>query len=981
MKKNDIMKRTLAGMTAALTAASQLPAVFASADDFNSQPELAPTGQSQSEYPETLEGLYTEANEWYTQNGDILDGELASELEEALDSASEKITHPDDFDVGIINDAYTSLHNAYKAAKESMVAEPEPITYDEKVDAKDATCTEAGNLEYYIGSDGNYYTYSEEDGEDVYTPIEKDKVVISPLGHDWKLVEWHWFGNNEGASAFFMCSRDNETKTLATKPVITTIPATCEKDGKTIYTATVELDGQVYTDTKEEVIKATGHDWADPTYTWEKNTDGVYECKASRVCNNNSEEIETETAVATYEEITAATTKAKGKGRWTATFKSDAFEAQTNDVDIEMLMPEYGAPKYEWSKDYSTVTATRECLNGSDDEDIIETVKTKKYEHTAPTCTAKGKTRYVATFENHAFAEQEQIVEDVDPTGHTYGDPVFQWNEDNSECIAVFDCVRSDHTEYVECQLSTEYTTPPTCEKAGVAKVTATASFEGKTFTDTKEVPVAAKGHSWDITWFWKDNNTAVAYLKCTEDGTEKAIIANVEVKETPATCVEAGKIDYVATIEIDGKEYTDSKTVDTEIVPHDFVKQDDVWTATEDGGYTCTASRKCSVCGKIESETVTATYKVIKAPTVKAQGQGIYTAVFEDEEFKTATKLVDIEKLMPEYAEPVYTWSEDNSTVKAVRECLNGEADDAIVEEVTTTSKKTKDPSCTEMGETSFYADFENEAFVDQVKTIANIDKLPHTYGTPIWSWAPTAKGGYTATIKLVCKVCGEVETSEAEVTSEKKGDVTLYTAVAVVDGVEYASELTAKNDQIIAKNPVVTYEAGEGAVKLNWEAVEGAEKYAVLGYQSGKWVKLGEGYSNSYTINGLTAGKEYKVAVIAKFDGKWFEDLSNAITVTPKAAEVTTQYPTVTSVECNEQYHQVRITWTPVAKAEKYGIAAFVAGKWKILDQNITTTTYTSPKLTEVGRTYKTLVVAKVNGEWDLSKMNSRVFEVTIK
>lgn len=983
--KKDIMKRTLAGMTAALTAASQLPAVFASADD----PQLIPTGQLQSEYPGTLEGLYSEANAWFYTNLTVLDEDLGADLEAALYQANDFLSEVNNLDdeqeaemmlemEGPLH--YNRLLDAYKAAKESLVVEP--VTYDTKIEAVAPTCTEPGNIEYYIGSDDNYYVLQIVEDEPVYTPIDEDKVVLSPLGHDWGEPQWAWFNENEGASAFFKCSRDNEVRTLAATVEVNTIPATCDEAGKTTYTAKVVLDGVEYTSVKEVTIDALGHAWSEPEYKWGKNVEtGEYECTASRTCANGGES-EVETVTGAYKVITPATTKAPGLAEYTATFENEAFTVQTSTVTIAQLVPGYAEPVYTWSEDYKTCTGFLDCINGDDDEDITVTVNSTAVVHTAATCTAKGKNLYTAEFNDDRFETQTAIVEDIDATGHSYvEEPEFIWEEDNSACIAKFVCEYGDSEDIVEAELSTEYTVEPTCEEPGSAIITATVEFNGKTYTDEKEVFVEPLGHDWEVTWYWYDEDSAVAYLLCKNDGTEKAMLAKVTTEKTDATCTEAGVSNQVATIEIDGQVFKDYKTTELPIVPHSFENQDVVWTKTDDG-YTATASRKCSECGVEESETVTANYDVIKEPTIREKGIGVYTAVFEDEDFETATKEVEIETLAPDYEDAVYVWSEDLTTVTATRVAKNGDEEDTVTEIAEVTSSETKAPSCSANGETTYVAEFENELFAKQEKTIANIEKLPHTYGTPIWSWTPAAKGGYTANIKLVCKVCGEVETCDAEVTSEKQGDVTLYTAVAVVDGVEYMSELTAKNNQV-AKNPVVTYEAGEGAVKLNWEAVDGAEKYAVLGYQSGKWVKLGEGYSNSYTLDGLKAGKEYQVAVICKFDGKWLEDLSNAITVTPKAEEVqTTEYPTVTSIENNEKYHQVRISWTPVAKAQKYGVAAFVAGKWKILEQNIpgNVTTYTSPKLTEIGRTYKMLIVAKVGGEWDLSKMNSRVFEVTV-
>ena len=90
---------------------------------------------------------------------------------------------------------------------------------------------------------------------------------------------------------------------------------------------------------------------------------------------------------------------------------------------------------------------------------------------------------------------------------------------------------------------------------------------------------------------------------------------------------------------------------------------------------------------------------------------------------------------------------------------------------------------------------------------------------------------------------------------------------------------------------------------------------------------------------------------------------------------------YPTNIKVEYNEQYHQVRFTWDKVENAEKYGIAVYLAGKWRIQTQNITGTIYTTPKNLTPGKTYKVAIAAKVNGQWDVNNAIKNAVTVTVK
>ena len=183
---------------------------------------------------------------------------------------------------------------------------------------------------------------------------------------------------------------------------------------------------------------------------------------------------------------------------------------------------------------------------------------------------------------------------------------------------------------------------------------------------------------------------------------------------------------------------------------------------------------------------------------------------------------------------------------------------------------------------------------------------------------------------------------------------------------------------------NPTVSYKPGDGSVQLNWTKVSGAEKYGVAGLVNGKWKLLNKTTGTSYTLKNLTAGKNYNVAVIAMFNGEWNMDLSNSITVTPNKTTVNTNtltYPTNIKVEYSKEYHQVRFTWDKVKNADRYGIAIYLAGKWRVQAQNITDTSYTSPKNLTPGKTYWVAIAARVNGKWDTANAIKHAGTVTIK
>jgi hypothetical protein len=105
----------------------------------------------------------------------------------------------------------------------------------------------------------------------------------------------------------------------------------------------------------------------------------------------------------------------------------------------------------------------------------------------------------------------------------------------------------------------------------------------------------------------------------------------------------------------------------------------------------------------------------------------------------------------------------------------------------------------------------------------------------------------------------------------------------------------------------------------------------------------------------------------------------LTQSITAQAANTNIST-YPKNIKVEYSEKYRQVRFTWDKVEGADKYAIAVYLAGKWKVQAQNITGTVYTSPKNLTPGMTYKVAIAAKVNGTWDTKNAIKNAVTCTI-
>ena len=417
--------------------------------------------------------------------------------------------------------------------------------------------------------------------------------------------------------------------------------------------------------------------------------------------------------------------------------------------------------------------------------------------------------------------------------------------------------------------------------------------------------------------------------------------------------------------------------------------------TAVESGTYTVAYKYVENTNYKdISGETFTITVKdkYTEPMWVWADDYSSATATFIKNDNSSEPIILDAEVTSEVVAEPTYT--EYGKTVYIATVKLEGKTytyrKPVITAKLALTHVEAVPATCNEAGNIEYWFDAENEKYFADEKgeneiAMADTIVLPidHAYGAPQWIW--NAENAATATFK--CANCGDEQVVNAVVTAEvtaptyTKNGKTVYTATVNFEGETYTDTLTVTIGKKAYTAPTISYLKGDGAVKLSWNAIEGAERYAIAGFIDGKWKLLNRTEDTSYILENLEAGKEYKVAVVAMFDGEYIMDFSNAIVVTPKPAQEVV-YPKITEIEYNEQYHQFKLNWTEVPNAQNYGIAVYLAGKWKIQTQSIpaTQTSYTSPKL-KAGQTYKMIVCAKVNGKWDLSALNSRAFEVTVK
>ena len=605
------------------------------------------------------------------------------------------------------------------------------------------------------------HTY--EDGICQYCQAEEPEEHSHAYGEP----KFEWSKDNETCTAVFNCESCDDEQRIECDITSERTDPTCTEDGKTVYTATVSFEGKEYADTKEEVIPATGH-----TYEYTDNGDGTH----TKICTAGDD-----TVIERH-------------------IYQDGICTSCGAEEPEEHEHVYGEPELTWSEDNQTCTAIFTCKNG-DDEQKVECKVTS--ETTDPTCTEAGKTVYTATvsFEGKEYADTQEEV--IPATGHTYeytdngdgthtkvctagdetatephtyqdgictfcgaeepkehvheyGTPEFNWSEDYATCTMVFTCKDGDDRQNIECEVTDEIT-DATCTENGKAVYTAKGTFDGKEYTDVKEVEIPASGHAYGTPEFnWSDDyTTCTAVFICESCNDQQKIECDITSETTDPTCTGDGKTVYTATVAFEGKEYTDTQEEVITATGHTYE-----YTDNGDGTHT-------KVC--------TAGDDTAAEPHTYQDGICTYCGAEEPKEH------------IHEYGTPEFNWSEDYTTCTAVFTCKDGDDQQSIECEVT---DEVTDATCTENGKAIYTA---KVTFGDKEYTDVKEQEIPasgHTYGTPEFNWSEDYQ---TCTAVITCESCDDEQKMECDIVSETTDPTcvedgkTVYTATVAFEGKEY--------------------------------------------------------------------------------------------------------------------------------------------------------------------------------------------------
>lgn len=371
---------------------------------------------------------------------------------------------------------------------------------------------------------------SNSDYEKKKAQYDKDKAeydeIVKNAGHTYTAKDPKWTKNDDGTySVTFdtlvcssVCEKEKNqrdclvnddtitiklSKSVTAQAEITKTEGACTDEGgvKVTYTATGEAEGHKYT-VSNVVETGKGEHTLKSEFKWTKLEDGGYSATVSAKCEVCGAEEKDVEATVTSEKKDATCTE---DAQITYTAKATCLGQELTETKAEVQEGTALGHKYKseikWSEDFKSADATFTCEACKDVQTVKADVTTKIGD---ATCTTGGKVTYTAKAELKgkdgkvlATATESKTV-DVQALGHDY-ESKFDWAEDGSSAKLTLTCKRGDDTQNVDAKVvkDEENSKAATCTEAGKNVFTATATYDGKDYTDTKEVEVPALGHNY----------------------------------------------------------------------------------------------------------------------------------------------------------------------------------------------------------------------------------------------------------------------------------------------------------------------------------------------------------------------------------------------------------------------------------------------------------------------------------------------------
>ncbi|MBQ9945806.1 MAG: InlB B-repeat-containing protein [Clostridia bacterium] len=349
----------------------------------------------------------------------------------------------------------------------------------------------------------------------------------------------------------------------------------------------------------------------------------------------------------------------------------------------------------------------------------------KTTEAKAPTCTEIGWDSYVTCQrEGCNYTTYEEIA----ALGHSYDRTKGTNNGDGTHTVSCTVCAEGTegHTDVVDCTYGEGVVTAPTCTKNGFTTHTCTVCSYSYTDSET-----TATGHTFGAwTAIGGDKHERTCTVCTDENGrVETADCTYGAWTETVApTCTEKGEKAHTCTV------CKNTVTAEVDALGHEY------------GDADCTKPATCSRCGATTGEALGHSF-------TNYVSNGNATCLEDGTETAKCDRC-DAEDTRTEVGSAIghdwsvtYNFAEDGKTCTATRVCAN-DAKHNVTVNATIASEVTNEPTCTDMGTTTYTATFDVAWATVQTKDVVDVPAKDH-------AWSVTydfASDGKSCTATRVC-------------------------------------------------------------------------------------------------------------------------------------------------------------------------------------------------------------------------------------
>ena len=327
-----------------------------------------------------------------------------------------------------------------------------------------------------------------------------------------------------------------------------TTELSCEQIGIKTYNCTV-CGG-----TKTEEFGEIGHEYS-ATIRWIGD-----EAVINLVCEKDSSHKHADDMIITKTEVGATCTEDK-KDILLASYEFDGntyTDTKTITHADTATGHDYELDSWQWTG-YTGAQAKFVCTNDEEHEHFV--ASTISSSTVSESCEDDGETIYTATvsFENQTYTDVQR--ETLTHTGHSYAFDSFEWSNDYSSAKAKLVC-RNDAEHITRENLEVfETTHNPTCTEDGYVTYSVIFRYEEITHQDEKEVTNegSATGHDFEEWgWSWEDDYSgAKVLLYCKTCRSNYYYDGTITSETISATCQQAGRTEYTATVTVQDKTYT----------------------------------------------------------------------------------------------------------------------------------------------------------------------------------------------------------------------------------------------------------------------------------------------------------------------------------------------------------------------------------------------------------------------------------------